>query len=323
MATNLEKTIDKIIGIANKFQNSSSNLSISDLMAYNEQLHQFKTLCEKTAAIHSLLSTLPDYKYNFSENLIEQLEKATSIDEASAQALRWSLVKQTINAYPQRSYIFGISRESDVIGLESITKLYILPLCTYIVENLTPINSMLYLLIRYKRWAEWFASSELNSAYKAGGNENVLDLSLRKFLFENGIDYPFSQPATPGGKADVIAGIETDDPLVLEVKVWDSQKNYRVNRIRDGLRQAIKYADDYGKNVGYVVVFNLDEQPLIFTDSSSLSSFPPTLIINSKTFHFIPINIFEEIIPISQKDKGKPVSTNEVILSELMDTETS
>jgi hypothetical protein len=214
----------------------------------------------------------------------------------------------------------AISNESDIDGLDAITDLFVIPVITYIEENLTPVNIILYLsipspkfykivlsarygiiqivktvhivvilayrkigegidlLIKYKRWVEWFAGKELNTAYSNGGNEDCLELSLRKFLFENGIEFPFSQSATPGGKADIVAGLETREPLVLEVKIWDTKKKYGENRIRDGLRQIVKYADDYGKSIGYVVVFNLDEQPLVLTSQSTKNKFPPSII---------------------------------------------
>ena len=77
--------------------------------------------------------------------------------------------------------------------------------------------------------------------------------------------FKFSQSISPRGKAEIVAGLETDDPWVIEVKIWDTEKGCRENRLRDGLRQIAEYATKYGKDKGYVVAFTLDQQPLSFT----------------------------------------------------------
>jgi hypothetical protein len=178
---------------------------------------------------------------------------------------------------------------------------------------------MLYLLWRYKLWAEWFEAERLRRVYGSSGEEG-LDLDLRRFLFESGIDYPFSQPRSPGGRADVVASLETDDPLVLEIKVWDSEKGYRENRVRDGLRQVVDYTDRYGKDVGYVVVFNLDPVPLQLIGETGDTG-KPARIERDHTYYFISVNIAKQEKPVSQKDKGKPVKGNQVQLSELWNSQ--
>lgn len=180
---------------------------------------------------------------------------------------------------------------------------------------------MLYVLLRYKRWAEWFEAVHLREMYEASGKdgEGKLDESIRRFLFESGIDYPFSQPASPRGKVDVVAGLETDNPLVLEIKVWDSSKNYKENRLRDGLRQVIEYATKYCKDRGHVVVFNLDEEPLSFVNQPNKGEWPPHIEHGGRTYFFVDVHIAEKSKPISQQDKGKPVRVNEINLVTLLD----
>jgi hypothetical protein len=176
---------------------------------------------------------------------------------------------------------------------------------------------MLYILWRYKRWVAWFEAERLRKIYDRDG-EDGLDRDLRRFLFESGIDYPYSQPQSPGGRADIVAELETDDSLVLEVKVWDSKKDYKEDRCRDGLRQVMDYADKYGKDKGYVVVFNLDPEPLEFVSPTDTGEWPPRLEHGSRTYYLIAVDIAEQTKPISQRDKGKPVKTNQVKLAELL-----
>jgi hypothetical protein len=158
----------------------------------------------------------------------------------------------------------------------------------------------------------------LREVYGAEG-ESGLDRDLRRFLFESGIDYPYSQPRMPGGQADVVVGLETDDPLVLEIKVWDSKKGNREDRVRDGLCQARYYAEMYGKDRGHIAVFNLDLEPLEFENPSSGGGWPARLEVGGRTYYFIAIDIAEQLDPVSRRNKGKPVRVNNVVLPNLLD----
>lgn len=209
---------------------------------------------------------------------------------------------------------FGGSEETRV--LRWITDLFVIPVYNYLSYSLEESNVKLYLLLRYKRWAEWFEAERLRGLYDTEG-EDGLDLDLRRFLFESGIDYPLSEPRSPYGQADIVADLDTDEPLVLEVKVWDSEKGYGEDRIRDGLRQVMDYADKYGKDRGYVPVFNLDTEPLVFVPEADSDVWPARIERGGKTYFFVAINIAEQREPISQRAKGKPVQTNEVRLEEL------
>lgn len=65
-----------------------------------------------------------------------------------------------------------------------------------------------------------FHSDHIISRMQEGQKgEDVLNRDLRRFLFESGIDYPFSQPRLPGSQVDIVANLETEDPLVLENKI--------------------------------------------------------------------------------------------------------
>jgi hypothetical protein len=209
-------------------------------------------------------------------------------------------------------------------ALRRITDIFVVPIFHFLVDQLYLSSAALYTLLRYKRWAEWFEASRLRELYEDRGNggEAALDESLRRFLFESGIDYPFSQPTSPRGRADVVAGLETDDPLVPEIKVWDSAKGYKLNRVRDGLRQVMDYATKYGKDRGYLVVFNLDRRPLSFIGPVDHSEWPPHIDRGGRTFFFVDVHIAEQEKPISQQDKGRPVGVNEIRLMDLLESNT-
>jgi hypothetical protein len=282
---------------------------------YHDRLREFVEYCERTAPLATVLAELPEAHFDSAVDWREWEERWPSGD--AGYAFRWDAIKQAVasgssdfivlrlllSKYPQES-------------LEKFTSIFVYPVFDHLVHQIEDSTGMLYTLLRYKRWAEWFEADKLREIYKAFG-EAGLDRNLRRFLFESGVDYPYSEPHSPGGRADIVAELHTDDPLVLEIKVWDSDKRYREDRVRDGLRQVIDYADKYGKDRGYVAVFNLDREPLAFVSDPGTQDWPSRLEHGGKTYYFIPIEIAEQAEPVSQRARGKPVEVNEVRLAEL------
>lgn len=285
---------------------------------YYDRLREFKHYCDTTPVIASCLAQLPQISYDF--NVGRRNLKLP--DGKAGYASRWDAIKQVVivnNDSIMKLFFVQVSSMSNMTEARTkFTELFVISLYNYLVNQIKSSSAMLYLLLRYKRWAEWFEAERLRKAYKEAERtgEKVLDSDLRRFLFESGIDYPYSQPRSPGGQADIVAGLETDDPLVLEVKVWDSEKSYKKDRVRDGLRQVMDYAEKYGKDKGYVVMFNLDPKPLVFVSEVNPGEWPARIEQN-RTYYFIDINIAEQKEPVSQRDEGKPVKRNEVQLREL------
>jgi len=174
----------------------------------------------------------------------------------------------------------------------SIIEDFISPIIYYLHDKLDKSNSIIYLLEKYKKRTEWFTKKELFNNYKSAEKnyEQILEDDLRLFLFEQGIDYPFSTPASASGRADIIGEIETEDPLIIEIKIFDREKGYGKDRIKDGFSQIVKYANDYNKDVGYLVVFNMDKAELNFNFSDKTHIFPPSILFNNKTFYFVVID---------------------------------
>jgi hypothetical protein len=71
---------------------------------------------------------------------------------------------------------------------------------------------------------------------------------------------PFSQAKSASGESDVLTDLDTDDPLVCEVKIYGAGRTKR--SLAGGVHQAISYASDYGKLVAYLVIINLSGKPL-------------------------------------------------------------
>ncbi len=169
---------------------------------------------------------------------------------------------------------------------------YISSIMYYLHDGLDKSNATIYLLERYKKRTEWFTRKELYERYSTATQsyEQILEDDLRLFLFDQGIEYPFSTPKSASGRVDIIGEIETNDPLIIEIKIIDKSKSYGKVRIKEGFTQIVKYANDYNKDVGYLVIFNMDNAEINFKFSDSSNVFPPSFSFNNKTFYFVVIN---------------------------------
>lgn len=194
---------------------------------------------------------------------------------------------------------------------------FVAPILYYFHDKLDKSSSVIYLLEKYKRRTEWFTFGELLAKYTSAEKnyEQIFEDDLRLFLFDQGIDYPFSTPKSTSGRSDIIGSIDTEDPIVIEIKIFDRAKGYGKHRIVEGFSQIIKYANDYHKDVGYLVVFNTDKAELDFTLNETTKIFPPMVVLNNKTYFIITINLYggqpaskigaTEVITISETELTK------------------
>ena len=202
--------------------------------------------------------------------------------------------------------------------LRDFTEAVLDPLVNFLHDQIDDTGNVLYLIERFKLRAEWFKRDELYNLYQAhiSVGETSLDRELRAGLFEGGIDYPFSQPLSPSGKADVVALLGSDDPLVLEVKVFDPERGKGKRQLQQGFHQVLRYADDYNQSLGYLVIFNCsDRQLVISSEESSEAEFPPRINYAGKTVFAISIDVYPDTISAS---KEKPTSRQVVSFKELI-----
>jgi len=137
------------------------------------------------------------------------------------------------------------------------------PFFDYLGERVGAESSILYILERCVRRIEWFDRNTLygRAMEDTRKAEEVYDTDLRRFLFSEGINMPFSQAKSASGLSDVLTDLDTDDPLVCEVKIFDAD-NRGKRHLAAGVNQAISYATDYGKQVAYLLIINLSGRPL-------------------------------------------------------------
>ena len=213
----------------------------------------------------------------------------------------------------------NISRESNFnAALAVATQVLVDPLIQYFQERLGTESDILYVLERYTRAVRWFDQAGLYEAYQSDTRrgEKLYDRHLRRFLFEQGIDNPFSQPESPTGKADIVtAGRDGGLDLVCEVKLFDGD-NKDVAYLAQGVHQAFQYAQDHGRATAYLVIFNLTDQTLRLPDDDGID-WPPRLQVGNVTVYLVTV----QAMPLgsaSKQGKAKPRHiTREQLVAEI------
>lgn len=296
----------------------------------DDELNAFWTKINKIPPIRSILLELDSQANTLSPNLFKEYQQAMDKLDTSAHILldrrfkddRDRIIKnyiflKVLYEQPIEKFVQFIMKYCQKAGSErhhNFVKMYVDPLINYVYDQLNEGSAVLYLLEKYKKRCEWFYKENLWNLYeKSGGTqEKVLDHDLRKFLFDQGIDYPFATPSSPSGEADVIGLLHTDDPLVLEVKIFDRKKNYGKDRIIDGFRQIVSYSNDYNKPIGYLLVFNMDVAEVDIVTKQNDNRWPSRVVLAGKTYFIIFVNI----PPLNTETASKRGKIDKVVLRE-------
>ncbi len=295
-----------MITIKNKIESLIRRLETSHLPNFNYDFKEFYDYITKNEYTSTLINNI------YSNIDYEKLQDETEGQETNEMFQKYRTNQLKINSKFERiyyllrvlefinrytsspySYVQGINIKIEGSNtIQGFIKVVINPIIDYFFESLQDDSQVLALILRYKKFREWFNRKLFFEQYDIDGRqEDFLDMDLREYLFQNGIDYPFSTPKSPSGRTDIIANIDTNDPLVLEVKVLDKSKGYTKSRISDGISQCLKYIDDYNKNVGYLAIFNADEKDKEILIDTDIKEYPTRVNYNGKNIYFIIINI--------------------------------
>jgi len=195
-------------------------------------------------------------------------------------------------------------------GMRIATERVVEPLIEYLQERIGETSDVLYLLERYVRRVEWFEQDRLWAAYDAdtAHGEATYDKDLRRFLFEQGIDFPFSQPKSASGETDVVANLDEDDPLVCEMKLYDGEK-YSKAYVAKGVHQAVSYARDYGKTSAYLVIVNLSKRHLKLPSDGEANEWPPRIDVGGVTVFLVQVRALPQP-SASNRGKAEVVSVS-------------
>jgi hypothetical protein len=175
-------------------------------------------------------------------------------------------------------------------SVREMTEKLVEPFIEFLEERLGSESEVLYLLERLKSRIEAFDQKELYSAYQADTRhgEVAYDRYVRKYLFDQGIDHPFSQPRSASGEADIVSGLDGQDPLVEETKLYDGG-DYGISYVAKGFNQAVQYAQDHGKTVAHLVVINLSDHNIGLPSDEEPSIWPPRLHTSGVTVYMVAI----------------------------------
>jgi len=218
----------------------------------------------------------------------------------------------------QVSFVFPDSTPNKNARMRLVTEQLIEPFLNFLEYRIGTESDMLYLLDKVKRRIEFFDKERLyEESMAANGRhrEGVYDRYVRQFLFDQGIDYPFSQPRSASGEADIVGGLETDDPLVSEIKLYDGD-SYGVPYLAQGFNQALQYAKDYGKTSAYLLIMNLSDQNLHMPSDEDVQIWPPRLHSTGVTVYVVVVRA-KPLPSASRRDKQttKRVSRDDLIRS--------
>ena len=304
-----------------RLQQRRNRVLMVDYRHYETELQLFLQFLDDNPYLRALLHTLDagdetDYG-EWKDAQAEQRSITFPASETARAKLCLGILKECAHDPEQRAAISwgsAFSHESMFNEmLNDLNEAVLDPVVNYLGDRIDDTGNVVYLLQRFKRKAEWFSQQELHQAYlrDTGSGEKNLDRRLREALFDGGMDFPFSQPDSPSGRADVVSLDDADDPLVLEAKVFDPARGKDKSRLRQGFHQVLRYANDYQQNIGYLVVFNCSNNQLVWpSEDSPDGEFPPRIMHDGKTFFLVTIDIGTDREPASKETpSGRTVIT--------------
>lgn len=294
--------------IRSKLQENYQLLERATWDAFQSELRLFFQSLEDTPIIKSILDELRTVSVDVgSWQTLVNKERSFRLPDGYDYKQRAALclailekIKNDSNQYAVTQMFSLISSSSRVADhVNSFITNVLRPFYSYIDSRIDTGNLPLYLIRRFKHRTEWFQAELLIDEYKKNTRhgEEKLDRHLREFLFDQGIDYPFSTPLSSSGRVDVCANLDKDDYFIIEVKIFDA-KTYEKGYVRKGFVQAVKYTEDYNKDMGFLVVFNVSDKRIEFDFKEE-----GWVRANNKTIFFVVINLKNPPLPASKQKK--------------------
>ena len=283
-----------------RLQDRRNRMHRIDWIQYQVELKQFVNFLDGTPHFRSLLTVLDASEpLDFEQWKTEEASgRRVLLPQSETQRAKvcHRIIQECANAENDRTAMewggrFSTSFDFPVM-CETLTKTVLDPLVNYLHDRIDDSSHVLFALERFKFKVEWFRQEELHQKYENDTRRGEANLNsvLREALFDYGIDYPFSEPVSPSGRTDVVAMLDSDDALVLEVKVFDPDRQRDKRHICQGFHQVNRYADDYQQIVGYLVVFNCSDRQIVFPSEAG-GEVPPRITHAGKTFFLIVVDV--------------------------------
>ena len=254
-----------------------------------------------TGIISDLLAQLPQYAEDVERILAGETLHGESEEEAAA--LGYAVLRRAADIESEvkllnLGYRYVRGALSNHEAIEAIREVFLEPFYEYVDEQLDDQRAMLALLLRYKHRSEWFHREAL---WKVSQTERrgewQLAMDLYSYLYDQGIDFTI-EPSSITGEVDLVAAQGTDDPMLLDAKIFDGEGRGKTY-VRKAFRQIYTYTQQHNEPFGYLAIYKTTDRDLCF--SLPVRSHIPVMVHNHKTIFFVTIDIFPYKEPVSQR----------------------
>lgn len=280
-----------------RLRNQYRRLFKADYHIYKREAEYFRTFITESPVLLAVMESMKasttelDADKWLAEKFTWQVYDVPET-EAGRAKVAWRLIEKIasgeIEAFQFATNMPHSSGDNIDTTLRYMTEKIIEPLVDFLEERIGTESNILYILEKLKRRIEWFDRDELYKAYEQDTRhgEDTYDRYVRKFLFDQGVDYPFSQPSSASGEVDIVSGLEGEDPLVEETKLYDGEQ-YNIAYVAKGLNQAVQYAQDYSKTTAHLIVINLSEHNLQLPSDEETKIWPARLYVGGITVYLV------------------------------------
>ena len=301
-----------------KLQKRISRLnSVSDASLFSITLTQFWRFFDNQSTFRGIIEELLLKFPNLEEDVKKILDDNQGLygdTEEEAAAIGYKVLRQ-LPGSTEKILDIGFSyRQCGKMheAIEAIREIFVEPFYEYVDENLDEQRAIISLLIKYKHRCEWFQRDRLWELGRIGqGGEKALALDLYAYLHDQGIDF-IIEPSSITGEVDLISAQNTEDPILLDAKVFDGEDRGKYY-IKKGFNQIYTYTQQFNEPFGYLVIYKLSENDILFSLKSS--QFLPSITYNNKTIFFITIDIYPHAKPVSQRGllRATEITENDLI----------
>lgn len=311
---NLRYKLQKRIGRLNSVDDG--DLFLTTLSQFLRFFNESETY---TGIIEALLPKFPNAE-DEANRILDNNESLYGESEDESAILGYFVLKGLTSNANNANRLISIGHNYRRVSkfheaIETVREVFIEPFYEYVDENLDDQRAMMVLLMRYKHRSEWFNRDRLYTLSQIERKgEKSLALDLYSYLYDQGIDFTI-EPSSISGEIDLIAAQGTDDPLLLDAKVFDGEGRGKTY-IRKGFNQIYTYSNQYNEPFGFLVIYKTCEKDLSF--SLKKKGHIPTLTHNHKTFFLIIIDIYPHPKPVSQRSPIKATEITEEDLKEIL-----
>lgn len=300
-----------------KLQKRVRRLNSTERGMFNLYLKHFWGFIEDNPVFMGILQDLGN-RCPSAENVADRIVNGEALfgeTELEHAVISYFLIKKCIES-DDNQIVINIGYRYDHTRnfneqLEFFRETFIEPFYEYIDEQLDDQKAILALLRRYKHKCEWFQRDDL---YEMAENETQkgeknLALHLYEYLHDQGLDFTI-EPHSISGVADLVAAQNTDDPLIADTKIFNTERSKGKSYIIKGFNQVYIYTMDYNEPFGYLVIYKTCAKDLRFALSNQTQSVP-FVVHNNKTIFLITIDIFPHDSTASRRGSLQSVEITE------------